>query len=493
MKHASHVFAKGVLVSLVGVFLVGVINYGTRLLLAHTLEPEDYGYFYAVSALALLVITLAGGGLGYSVIVLVSRYRATGNHERAVSILGHVLLVTASVSLVIAGILLLFTRPLLHGYFRFPQGGRSFALVCLSIPLAVSLSVVLAALNAMRDFVARNIIYASQYALLLIVAWVGVHRIGVSAPALGLAVSNGVLLAIALPYAARRHGLLGLAGCFSADIVTETWRFARWMILSSTGMLLLASVDTLMLTWQRGLEAVAVYNIALPIVQIFHMAMVVPIVFSPIATDLWHRGRKDEIASIGRFVVTVMLGYVWLLVLLLFPSATVLISILFGKAFTEAAGPLMVLGIGVPVLLTGQFFMNTLSAIDQPMKAGLAATGTVGVNIVLNVVLIRLYGVVGAAGATVVGYVFLMLISALCLDRYVHIPVLHRDNLWVCVLGGLSVGVVRLLSIWQPALHPLYLSAIGMALFGALCAWTLRRSWQGALRLLKPATTSDGE
>ena len=64
--NTSRVFARGVLVSLVAVVVIGVINWLTRRLLANGLDREAYGFFYSAFALASLLVALVSGGLDHA-------------------------------------------------------------------------------------------------------------------------------------------------------------------------------------------------------------------------------------------------------------------------------------------------------------------------------------------------------------------------------------------------------------------------------------------
>ena len=191
-------------------------------------------------------------------------------------------------------------------------------------------------------------------------------------------------------------------------------------------MLMMTNVDTLLLTKLSGLESVAIYNVALPVVQIFQVSMVILLVFAPIATDLWQRGRREDLAAACRFVVDALTLIGGTVVIILITASGTVIGILFGGGFEEAAAPLALLGAGMPMLAIAQFYLYILPAIGRPTEIGAVSVASTLLNIALNAILIPLWSVKGAALATAIAYAAMMLMSHQTVSTHVGLRISHR-------------------------------------------------------------------
>jgi O-antigen/teichoic acid export membrane protein len=100
-----------------------------------------------------------------------------------------------------------------------------------------------------------------------------------------------------------------------------------------------------------------------------------------------------------------------------------IINMAYGGQYTNAIIPLQIMIWTIPIVLLRSIFKTTLVGLNEQM-AGLKVIGSGAlINIILNIILIRKYGMIGAAVATVCAEVVI-----LCLGYYyvknliVHIP-----------------------------------------------------------------------
>ena len=176
-------------------------------------------------------------------------------------------------------------------------------------------------------------------------------------------------------------------------------------------------IDTLMLTWLHGLNSVAGYQVALPIAQIGRSLVFLPMIFMPIAADLWQRQQLTQIKEICNFVTLLMVFCTGAGFLLLWPLAGDLIVLLFDDRYRWAAPTLVVLGCGMPLLVVAQFYLNTLSGMERPRIAAISAFAGLFANIVLNLILIPHLGASGAALATILSFLLIALFTYFFLRR----------------------------------------------------------------------------
>ena len=483
MKHASKAFSRGVLVSIVGAVLVGVLNYLTRRVLLLRLDQSAYGFFYGAVTLVSLVATLPGAGFGQATAVLVSKYMALRDERRGWASFGFAFITRSLIAAAVAALLLVLGPWLLRTYYG-PEGAFAFTCLAWFAVLSAMLGSVTSVMQGLRYFGWLNGVYACQYGLLLLVCLLWTGKYGLNAAAVGLVVAHAAAVGMGLGWIRARHNMRGFGRFIRGDVAAEVWRVGRWLFVLNAGLCIMSGLDTLMLTHFRGVQAVAVYHVALPVMQIFMVIAVVPGVMTPIASDLWHRGRPEAIGDLCRLTMRVMLILLWTLAIGLVPSAGTAVRILFGPGLEAAALPLLVLGTGVPVLVMGQFSMNVLSAIERPRDVGVMTVIAVIANVALNVFLIRSFGTVGAALATVCAYGILLAMGLWRLRRFIDVPLLRRDDLPV-VLAGAVVTVIVVV------VNPVVAGPVGkiaLSLGAVLVFWTaVRRDLGAAVRDLVAA------
>ena len=176
---------------------------------------------------------------------------------------------------------------------------------------------------------------------------------------------------------------------------------------SLAGIILLSNLDTFCLTWFSNLQNVAAYNIAQPIMQILQTLMVLPLVFLPVAVDLWQKKKYTEIRRI--FLLTNLLllfGSIPLAAVMHYAGKWV-ITILFGAQFTGSAPALTIMSGGILFYVAGQFNLNLLNSIGEQKNGMFLIMGTIALDLLLNVLLIPSRGFIGAAIALSSAYLLL--------------------------------------------------------------------------------------
>jgi len=198
------------------------------------------------------------------------------------------------------------------------------------------------------------------------------------------------------------------------------------MMLTNSLFLIMNSTDILMLSVLKNEALVGTYNIALKIAALNTVSLVA---INSIATPKFVEIReKYSFDTFRRFVwqtsaINILVTLPVFLIILIFPG--LLLSI-FGKEF--------ILGTGALIVLAGGHFFTALSGATIPilnmtgkekMARNIILSGTI-LNIILNYLLIPLYGIEGAAISTASSTVFWNLVAVLYIYKihgFITIPV----------------------------------------------------------------------
>ncbi len=167
--------------------------------------------------------------------------------------------------------------------------------------------------------------------------------------------------------------------------------------------------DLLLLQYMLGAEQVGLYAVAVSVADLALLAPTVigTLIFPRLAAmdndwDRWHYANKVA-WNVG--------GMTGAIALLLFPTAHILIVLLYGSRFAPAAPALLWLLPGIVMLSINVIYMNYFASIGMPMitlySPGIAAV----LNIGINVKLIPVYGIIGSSIASTVTYGVMLLFS----------------------------------------------------------------------------------
>ncbi len=457
-------FTSGALVSFVGVLLAGIASYLVRRVLVLNLSPVEYGFFYSAFAFVSLGLAVVDLGLGKSGTVLMAKYMAREEKDR-VNLFFSVIILLKFVAGILLGLMIWFWTPyLLNDYFFFPDGLTTMLCLALFVPLQAVGGFVISSLEAMQDFKARTAVLIIYYSTILGLILLLTLYLKTLAPALAYCGAATLVLAGGLLYLRIKYGLRfdwNFQGWLKAW--PETWAYARWLTLSVIALSTMNYIDTLMLTWLSDLNSVAGYQVALPIAQIARSLVFLPIIFMPIAADLWQRRQLTQIREICDFVTLLMVFCAGAGFLVLLTAAGDLIALLFDERYRWAASTLVVLGSGTPILIVAQFYLNTLGGIESPRAAAIAALAGLFSNIVLNLILIPYLGALGAALATILSFLIISFFTYFVL-RYKLALQLSWRKIFVLLVTILVAAVgLKLwgggnLRFWLPVVLLLYCS-----------------------------------
>ena len=176
--------------------------------------------------------------------------------------------------------------------------------------------------------------------------------------------------------------------------------YSGTVLLAGMSGLLLKRTDRIMLGILSSAKSVGIYSAAANLaIQAALFLTSFNAIFSPIISDLFHRGRMRELEALfkttTKWIFTLTLPVVLILVLFARPIMRV-----FGPGFSSGATVLITLAIAqvVNASVGSVGFVLTMTGRHKIALINSLALG--GLNVLLNLLLIPPYGVLGAAIAT---------------------------------------------------------------------------------------------
>jgi O-antigen/teichoic acid export membrane protein len=239
---------------------------------------------------------------------------------------------------------------------------------------------------------------------------------GVAGMLVGHVVATGLAALVAGYVVVRKVSLSAiLRGWGESFPYRELLSFNGLNIVLVLMIMSLFHVDVVMLRTLVDSETTGYYKAAL---QLAEYIWFVPIVLQTLllhsTSNLWSEGRTDRITDISAMITRYTILLVTLMAIGVAVLADSFVPLYYGEAFTVAVVPLILLLPGT----IGFAVARPLQAISQgsgQLRTLIVATGgAAGLNLVLNGVLIPLFGMHGAAVATSISYgsMFLLFVWA---------------------------------------------------------------------------------
>lgn len=266
---------------------------------------------------------------------------------------------------------------------------------------------------------------------------------------------------------------------FNLRHIKNLFTFSFWIFLSGSGAIVFSYADTILVGHFLSTADVGVYRIA------FQFTTAATFTTIALRTTLYPKiSRWHAKGSLKRVALSLSRAFTYSL-LLAVPVAVGgwilgerLLYFFYGACFAEGADVLGILLL-VQVVNVFMFLLTmTLNAIDRPRES-FYATGTAAVvNIALDLVLIPILGIEGAAIATLVTMLVNTAIAYHYLSRQISVHIERGPTLHILFAAGVMALVILLYRILIP-LSNVFLVLAAVAFGGIIYALILLKADTG--------------
>ena len=390
---------------LVGQLFYSVSKLGERILIARMLTPEAYGEVNVAIAVMSIAVTVALVGLRQGVPRYISRYDDPRD-IRGAWVTG--LAIGSAVGLVLTAGLILGADTVASLLFDRGDAPTLVVLFALAIPFVIGMQVGVGAVRGLENTIyrtySRDILYPSLRLILLF----GFLTVGAGILAAGYA----YILAASATFVTI-HLLLSRVLPLVGEVRTharEMLAFSIPLVISTLLSRLLTRTDTLMLGYLRSSFEVGLYSAAFPLASALVLVLSsFGFMYLPVASRLDAADKREEVDAIYKLTTKwiFILTFPGFLTLVAFPDDV--IATLFGAEYAPASTALLILAVGFFTRAAFGRSRETISALGYTTYLLVTNVFAFVINVGLNLALIPLYGVEGAAVASAVSFVGLNL------------------------------------------------------------------------------------
>jgi O-antigen/teichoic acid export membrane protein len=376
----SHIFAAG----------AGIVN---GILLARLLGPAAKGEYTFLVLLPASAVVLSQLGLPQAFMYFSARGKTLGVVGKSI-VLAAVLAVAG-----LGGVLglILLVRDSLPEAIELPQ--VLIALIALPLALYVTFSTgIVMGRKGVRWYAAINTAYPFITTVLLVIVLGG---FGASVNgALAVYLITISIQSVAFAIAARR---VTTADRDRTKVsYGELFRYGVTYYPASLASFFSYRVDVYLIAFlaANASASIGYYSLAVGLAEmIFFFPTAVTTMFFPHVAGAPREESDRQVAMVSRVTLLITAMFALLLV----PAAAVMITVLL-PAFTPSFLPLLVLLPGVVALSAANVVGGFVTGIGRPGVHSSVNVASLVVNIVANLLLIPLFGIVGAAAASLLSY-----------------------------------------------------------------------------------------
>lgn len=441
LTEETRAVARGGGLNVIGYATNALIRALITLIIGRLLGVEAVGLFYLAFAIHDLSALLIAGGFQSALARFVAIHRADDDVGRLYGVVRLGLVIPTAAGCVVGAVLLVYAQPIALNLFGEPRMTVLLQLLALTLPATVLTDVALAAtqgFKTMRPYAMIGLIFEPLARLFLTGIVLATGR-GVTAAFATLLITN-ILAAVLAMIRLRR--LMPARTEKPVYMFRELFAFSALTWISILAIDLLIWSDTILLGILRGPDEVGIYQVASRLVMISAI-FVIPmgLALGPRATHLHHAGRTKELAALYATVTgwIMRLAVPTSLVLILFPRP--LLSV-FGPDFRQGAGVTVALAFGALIHAATGPSGILLTMTGSPGLSFATNAAGLGVNLVLNLLLIPEHGAQGAAWAWLASIAVSNVIVASLIWRRLHAHAFRAPVGKAVVAGSAAVLVV---------------------------------------------------
>ncbi|MDC0304902.1 oligosaccharide flippase family protein [bacterium] len=373
-----------------------VVALATGIIIARNLGPEGKGSVYLVTQTASLMSVFFSFGIGPSLLYHLKKDKIS-KETAFFLVLAHLILT----NLILVTAYLLFKDPLLN---LLNTKFSELYLIVIGVLISFNMSANLFGNILMRDSMGINrwaliSSFSSLIYLIGLVIFIILFRFGLEGVFFALFISLTVNV-LSLIHQIGRVRIRSLA--FEFSLLGSIARYGLGIFSTAMFLTSLYRVDIFLVNSLLSVSELGVYSVA---VNLSELLLIVPVamgvVLFPYLSSLKGSEQNMTVALTSRLSFLLGIGGSVLVVLIGYPF----IKFVFGEQFLNAYNSTLLLLPGLIAMTMNLALNNYAAAIGKPLVGGVLFAFGASVNVVLNLIFLKEFGINGAAFFSSVSYI----------------------------------------------------------------------------------------
>jgi O-antigen/teichoic acid export membrane protein len=428
----------------IGSIIAFIIKFLQKPMIAYFVGPDGVG-LWQMALVFSTVFALFGGWLAAGVPKFVAEYQMRERKLRALVWSG---MFTSLFFGITTMLILFFCSDIFADFFNMPMLAPVLKIVSCFFPLSFIITILLRTLQGLRKMRAYSLfgVFQSIFAFCIVLLFLtfGFDVLGIAMGTLFMYMTSFCIIVI------LTLNVIKIDFC-GYQKHTQNLMFYGIMafIASLIGMTMIFNIDVLMIGYFLDETEVGYYSVAMSILIIMWMIPTsINTVFYPALAEYWHKKDKEAVEK----VIDKCMKYS---TVILFISGTTLlffgqdvILILFGSAFIPSVLPLQILIIGTVLFGISNSVTSAWDAVGRP-EMGVKINIICAIpNVILNYILIQIWGIIGAAVATTVTFALLAFTRIYIIQKLTAVMLDTRWFMNVFILAEIVIILFFISKFW---------------------------------------------
>lgn len=391
-----------------------------NLMITRLYGVESMGIFALINSFFSITIILALVGTNTSILRLVPEYIKKSSNQVAINLyLKHILIVIVT-SIVLAIVFYFNAEFISNTIFSEPTLIEVFLIASLLIIFPALYTLNLSAFRAFKEIKLFSLFQViNPLSKVLILLFFTFYSINQFDPVYSLFIAYISLTIISFIFLSNKFKKMNPDNTKSINAENNNITFKSILILStpmfltSSMHIIMSQTDIVMLGMMSDIKEIGIYSITLKLAVLTSFILgTVNTMAAPKFSELYYSGQMEALKRVAKKSTKLMFYTTLPIVLIFILFGKYLLSI-FGDEFIEGYIALIILVAGQSVnALVGSvgYFMNMTG---HQKELNIIVVSSAIVNIILNYILIPLYGIIGAAVATAISLALWNILAAI--------------------------------------------------------------------------------
>lgn len=407
-----------------GLFLNMAIAFVAQRFAAVHLSIGGFGSLLSGTALLDIGAVIAGLGLSSGL----TRYLPRIDKGAKQSLVVYTFIFVLPISVTISVPVVLFADRIAMVVFSDPNITVSLQIFATTIPFAAVLNLAIGGIRGQKvsrfRVYIKDILHPSvRFGLIMIAVVIGADQAGFAA---GYAIPYivGAFISIALLWRVLPSEV---GTSLQRDILSDVVRYSLPFTITGLASFVYRSIDIFLILYLIDSRAVGMYGVAYAFSQMIGtFSTAFSYLSTPVSSQLENDDRVDEAVAvqetIARWIIIATIAA--LVPMVLFASEY--LQLIYRPAYGEAGLVLVILAIGFAVKNVLQTHGPILEALGKSKLSAFNTTTAAIVNLAVNLTLIPVYGITGAAVATTFSFVVLSILPTIEVWYFTGVTSLSR-------------------------------------------------------------------
>lgn len=470
MSSYTKIAFMGVVVVSIISLIAGFLGYVVRVLLARNLTVEEFGLFYAVFAFLGLIGTYRSLGFDKALARFIPEFFHKRKDNYIKSSIIYVVVIQLVTNIIIIIAVYLLSDFLAVNFFKNSQASIALKWLAIAFFIDSFVMVLKFSFQGFKRMVYFSIIDVVRMLLTIIILLIGFRlNYGLMSPLFAYVVTPLILVIIFGAILVKKvfPGFFKSKFLLDSALFKEISKYSVFILAVSVEGIVLHYTDVMTLTYFTDLKVVALYNVALPTINVLlFFPRAIGGILLPLTTELWVKKKgmllAEGIKSLYKYSLVIIIPVVFVM----FSFSELLINILYGKEYVAASATMKILVIGMIFAVLYGINSRFFAGIGRPQITTKIVSIATVFNLVANVALIPIIGILGAALATTMSYFIMVAISLLEIRKLIRIYFPIKVWLKTLIAGIMFTAIIFLLksllslNVWVETFIVLLLSGI---------------------------------